>query len=87
MHPAWLISEKLNCCKKAERLSRPQRGCHLPNSPRPRIIKLFLRESLTSDIPAGVGKTTNRFLQCSVGGSCYDLPYNMTDKEMGIANK
>jgi hypothetical protein len=44
--------------------SRPQPGCHLPNSPCPEIIKLFpARESLVSDIPAGQGKMLTFFLQ------------------------
>ncbi len=29
-------------CKKGYRFSRPQPGCHLPNSPWPGIIKIFL---------------------------------------------
>ncbi len=42
--------------------SRPQPGCHLPNSPWSGIIKLFpARESLVSDIPAGDGKNCNIF--------------------------
>ncbi len=42
--------------------SRPQPGCHLPNSPCPGIIKLFpARESLVSDIPAGQGKRLTFF--------------------------
>ncbi len=52
--------------KKGQRFSRPQPGCHLPNSPWPGKIKLSTaRESLVSDIPAGDGKTANLFLQCS----------------------
>ncbi len=51
--------------KKGLLFSRPQPGCHLPNSPRTGIIKLFpAREGLVSDIPAGDGKTANLFLQC-----------------------
>jgi hypothetical protein len=42
-------------CKKGYRFSRPQPGCHLPNSPWPGIIKLF---------PA-----RNNLLQCSP--SCF----------------
>jgi hypothetical protein len=49
-------------CKIGWRFSRPQPGCHLPNSPCPGIIKLFpIRESLVSDIPAGDAKTANLF--------------------------
>jgi hypothetical protein len=48
--------------KKGSRFSRPQTGCHLPNSPWPGIIKLFpARGSLVSDIPAGDGKISNLF--------------------------
>jgi hypothetical protein len=48
--------------KKGLRFSRPQPGCHFPNSPWPGIIKLFLaRESLVSEIPAGDGKIANLF--------------------------
>ncbi len=54
-------------CKKGQRFSRPQPGCHLPNSPWAGIIKFFpARERLVSDIPAGDGKTVNLFLQCSL---------------------
>ncbi len=49
-------------CNKSQRFSRPQPGCHLPNSPRPGNIILFpAGESLVSDIPAGDGKTANIF--------------------------
>ncbi len=46
--------------KKAFRYSRPQPGCHLPNSPWAGIINIWRhnsrpRESLVSDIPAGDG--------------------------------
>jgi hypothetical protein len=35
------------------------------------FIKLFpTRESLVSDIPAGDGKISNHFLQCTVLSSC-----------------
>ncbi len=45
-----------------KRFSRPQPGCHFPNSPLPGIIKLSsARESLVSDIPAGDGKIDNLF--------------------------
>jgi hypothetical protein len=48
--------------KKDKWFSRPQPGCHLPNSPSPGIIKLLpARDSLVSDIPAGDGKTANIF--------------------------
>ncbi len=51
--------------KKGKRFSRPQPGCHLPNSPWPGIIKYFLaKESLVSDILARDGKIANLFLQC-----------------------
>ncbi len=49
-------------CKKFQQFSRPQSGCHLPNSPWPGIIKFFqARKSLVSDIPPGVGKIANLF--------------------------
>ncbi len=52
--------------KKCYRFSRPQPGCHKPNSPWPGIIKLFeARESLVSDIPAGDGKNYNLFFSVS----------------------
>ncbi len=51
--------------KKGQRHSRPQPGCHLPNSPWAVIIKLFPpREILVSDIPAGDGSVANLFLRC-----------------------
>jgi hypothetical protein len=59
-----LIGEYTVHCKKGCKFSRPQAeaGCHLPNSPRPGIIKFFpARESLVSDIPAGDGKSYNPF--------------------------
>ncbi len=65
---AWALPGQTIHCKKGyrQRFSRPQPGCHLPNSPQPEIIKLFLvRERLVSDIPAGDGKIVNLFLQCS----------------------
>jgi hypothetical protein len=44
-------------CTKVYRFSRPQPGCHLPNSPWTGIIWLLpFRESLVSDIPVGDGK-------------------------------
>ncbi len=54
-------------CKKSSRISRPQPGCHLLDSPRTGIIKLFpARKGLVSDNPAGDGKTANLFLQCGL---------------------
>ncbi len=56
-------------CSSREKVppSRPQQGCHLPNSHWPGIIQSFLaRESLVSDIPAEDGKTANLFLQCMI---------------------
>ncbi len=51
--------------KQGSRFSRPQPGCHLPNSPWPGKVKLFpASESLVSDIPVGDGKTVKLFLQC-----------------------
>ncbi len=48
--------------KKGYIFSRPQPGCHKPNSPWQGIIKLFpVRESLVSNIPAGDGKTITLF--------------------------
>jgi hypothetical protein len=54
--------------KNGWRFSRPQQGCHLPNSPtRPGIMKISpASESLVSDLPARDGKTANLFY--SVGG-------------------
>ncbi len=57
------------CAKKVTKLpdltvalSRPQPGCHQPNSPSQGITKLFpAGESLVSDIPAGDGKIPNLF--------------------------
>jgi hypothetical protein len=54
-------------CKKGKRFSRPQPGCHQPNSPWPGIVKLLpAEESLVSDIPAGDGEIGNLFLQCTL---------------------
>jgi hypothetical protein len=51
--------------KKAFRFSRPQPGCHLPNSAWPGINKIFpARDSLVSDLSAGDGKIINLFLLC-----------------------
>ncbi len=48
--------------KKGYRLSRLQKGCHLPNSPWAEIIKLFpARDSSVSDIPAVDGKIASLF--------------------------
>jgi hypothetical protein len=52
--------------KNYYRFSRPQLGCHKPNSRGTGIFKLFpARKSLVSDIPAGDGKNDNLFLQCT----------------------
>ncbi len=52
--------------KKGYRFSRPQLGCHKPDSLCPGIIKLFPAcESLVSDIPAGDGKTNKKFYSVS----------------------
>jgi hypothetical protein len=49
-------------CKKGYRFSRPQPGCHLPNTHWTGIFKLFpARESLVNDIPLGTGKTITFF--------------------------
>ncbi len=68
---AGFAAQRAQCCripytvKNGYRFSRPQPGCHFPNSPWPGIIKLFpARESFVSDVPAGDGKITNIFLQC-----------------------
>ncbi len=54
-------------CKKGWRFSRPQPGCHLPNSPWPEKIYLFpARESLVCDIPAGDGKIGKLLLQSNI---------------------
>jgi hypothetical protein len=64
--------------KKRWRHSRPQPGCHLPNSSWEGIIKLFPpSESLVSDIPAGGRNVANLFFygvqancpECTSGGS------------------
>jgi hypothetical protein len=61
----------LHCKKKVSGFSRPQPGCHLPNSPWAGIIKFFpARKSMVSDIPAGDGKTDNLFLQCKLPLVC-----------------
>ncbi len=53
--------------KIGKRHSRPQPGCHLPNSPWARKIKLFPpRESVVSDIPAEDGNAANLFLRCII---------------------
>ncbi len=57
-----------HCKKKVGGFPVPNREsrCHQPNFPWPKIIKLFPgRESFVSDIPAGDGKITNLFLQCT----------------------
>jgi hypothetical protein len=49
-------------CKKGYRFSRPQPGCHLPNSPWPGIIKLFpAREVWLVTSRLGTGKTITFF--------------------------
>ncbi len=72
---------------KDYRHSRPQPGCHLPNSPWAGIIKLFPPwQSLVSDIPAGDGNVAYLFLRCMRGInvlSAYTdttLPYFCTNK-------
>ncbi len=65
LEPVPILACREYTVKKGYRFSRPQPGCHKPNSPKPEIIKLFLsRESLVSDITAGDGETINHFLQC-----------------------
>jgi hypothetical protein len=55
----------VHCKQRLYIFFRPQAGCHLPNSPRPEIIKFFPAiESCVIDIPAGDGKIDNLFLQC-----------------------
>ncbi len=52
----------LHCKKRFSIFFHPQPGCHLPNCPWPRIIKLFpARKNLASDIPAGDGKIAYLF--------------------------
>jgi hypothetical protein len=46
-------------CKKGYRFSRPQAGCHLPNS-----VIIPGQGEFLSDIPAGDGENANLFLQC-----------------------
>jgi hypothetical protein len=54
--------------KKGSGLSRPQPGCHLPNSPWFGIIRLFLaKERLVSDIPAVDRKIGNIFYSVGIG--------------------
>jgi hypothetical protein len=56
--------------KKGYRHSRPQPGCHLPDSPWAGIVKLNPpRGILVSDIPAGDGNVANLFIRCSVSDS------------------
>ncbi len=53
--------------KKGYRFSRPQPGCHSPNSPWPGINKLFpASERVDSDIPAGDRKNYNLFYSVKV---------------------
>ena len=57
--------------QKGQRISRPQPGCHLPNSPWPGKIKLFpARESLVSDIPSWDRKTVNLFYSVLLFALC-----------------
>ncbi len=61
--------------KKGYQFSRPQAGCHWPNSPCAGIIKFFpTRKSLVSDIPAGDGKIEKKFY--SVGTLSLSLYFN-----------
>ncbi len=59
------FSKKYRCARtviKGLQFSRPQPGCHLPNSLWLGIIKLIpARKSLVNDIPAGDGRTANLF--------------------------
>jgi hypothetical protein len=49
-------------CKKGWQFFHPQQGCHLPNSPWPKIIKLFpVSESLVSTSRLGTGKPLTFF--------------------------
>jgi hypothetical protein len=59
------LNRVLYTVKKGYRHSRPQPGCHLPNSPWAGITKLLPpRKSLVGDIPAGDGNVANLFLRC-----------------------
>jgi hypothetical protein len=70
---------------KGYHFSRPQPGCHLPNSPWPGIIKLFpARESLVSDIPARDGKIIDLFLQCILYLLFLDPRYTFSCEEPQI---
>ncbi len=63
-------------CKKGYWFLRLQPGWH-SNSPRRGIIILFpARESLFSDIPAGVRKTANLFLQCIISPRIVNVVFN-----------
>jgi hypothetical protein len=63
-------TEYIHTGKKGYRFSRPQPGCHLPNSSWPGIIKLFpARESLVSVTSRlSTGKTITFFFKCSGHG-------------------
>ncbi len=50
--------------KKGQGFSRPQPGCHQPNSPWTGINLIIKR--LVGDIPSGDWKNINIFLQCNV---------------------
>jgi hypothetical protein len=64
-------------CKKAFRYSRPQPGCHLPNSPGRELWRhytLFLpRESLVSEILAGDGNSEKLFYCVGLFGRWRDI--------------
>ncbi len=66
MKTAWrALDFPLYTVKQSLPFSRPQPGCHWPNSLWAGKTKLLPpRKSLISDIPAGDGKTANPFLQC-----------------------
>jgi hypothetical protein len=73
--PKCIVFRWDHTVKKGERFSRPQSGCHLPNSPWPGIISIPgvfpARESLVSDIPTGDGKNSSLFLQCMARPQCF----------------
>ncbi len=62
-------------CKKGYRHSRQKPGCHSPNSPWARIIKLFPpREILVSDIPGWGREGRQTFLRCVCLSFAQTLP-------------
>jgi hypothetical protein len=68
--------QRLYTVKKGLRFSRPQPGCHLPNSPWPGMIKLFpVRESLVNDVPAGEGKIAGLFLNKKINNKIIYFPF------------